>query len=112
MELNNILFPAPVSSYDADTFPGELIWIPRILYEGPPIPCLYLTCPRGSSKLLIYFHGNAEDIGLAYELMDHLRSTLLVHVIAIEYPGYGIYAGESSSNQILNDAENVFTYLT
>jgi esterase/lipase len=113
MELNSILFPAPAPSYDADTFPGELIWIPRLTkQDNPPIPCLYLTCPRGSSKVMLYFHGNAEDIGLAYELMDHLRSTLLVHILAVEYPGYGIYVGEPSANRVIDDADNIFNYLT
>uniref|UniRef100_A0A7S3IA79 Serine aminopeptidase S33 domain-containing protein n=1 Tax=Fabrea salina TaxID=342563 RepID=A0A7S3IA79_9CILI len=109
MELNSILFPAPSSSYDEDTFPGDMIWIPRA--EKVSIPCLYLTCPRGSSKVLLYFHGNAEDVGLAYELMDHLRSTLMIHVLAIEYPGYGIYTGKPSAEAITQDADYVFKYL-
>ncbi|OMJ74392.1 hypothetical protein SteCoe_26687 [Stentor coeruleus] len=112
MELNSVLFPAPTSSYDDSTFPGETIWIPRVdLSDKPSIPCLYLSCPRGSSKVLLYFHGNAEDIGLTYELMDHLRSTLMVHVIAVEYPGYGIYPGKPDANQVLRDAENIVKYL-
>lgn len=112
MELNSVLFPAPTSSYSEDTFPGEIIWVPRL--DNPsahPIPCLYLSCARGSSKVMLYFHGNAEDVGLAYELMDHLRSTLMVHVIAMEYPGYGVYQGESHADQVISDAENLFRYL-
>lgn len=113
MELNSLLFPAPEPFYDADTFPGEMIWVPRVKENTKPaIPCLYLACPRGSSKVMLYFHGNAEDVGLAYELMDHLRSTLMIHVIAIEYPGYGLYPGECSAEQIIEDADNVFQYLT
>ena len=60
---------------------------------------------------MLYFHGNAEDVGLAYELMDHLRSTLMIHVIAMEYPGYGIYSGESTATQVLADADNLVKYL-
>jgi len=41
----------------------------------------------------LYFHGNAEDIGLASELLEYVRSLLRVHVLAIEYPGYGVYDG-------------------
>ena len=107
MELNSLIFPAPRSSYSVETFPGEMLWIPGQV----PIPCLYLSCPRGSSKVLVYFHGNAEDVGLAYELMDHLRSTLMIHVLAVEYPGYGVYAGKPSAEQITKDAEVVFDYL-
>lgn len=37
------------------------------------IPCLFLPYERGSCKIMLYFHGNAEDIGAAYELLDHMR---------------------------------------
>jgi hypothetical protein len=60
----------------------------------------------------MYFHGNAEDVGLAYELLDHLRATLMVHVLAIEYPGYGVYPGSSKADRIISDAEHVFKFLT
>ena len=42
------------------------------------IPCLYLPYAQGSSKVMIYFHGNAEDVGLASELLDYIRSLLRV----------------------------------
>ena len=78
----------------------------------PAIPCLYLSSPKGSSKTIIFFHGNAEDIGLAYELLNHLRVTLQVHILGIEYPGYGIYEGECSEDRIYQDAYNIFSFLT
>lgn len=48
----------------------------------------------GSSKLLIYFHANAEDIILSHELLDYLRALLRCNVLAMEYPGYGLYKEE------------------
>ena len=33
------------------------------------IPCLYMPYDDGATKLVIYFHGNAEDIGLAFDLL-------------------------------------------
>jgi len=60
----------------------------------------------------MYFHGNAEDLGLAWELLDHLRSSLKMHVLAMEYPGYGIYPGPTSAERIMDDALSVWTYLT
>jgi len=45
----------------------------------------------GSSKVILYFHANAEDTVLAHELLDYVRSLLRVNIIAIEYPGYGLY---------------------
>lgn len=73
---------------------------------------MYLPYSQGSSKILIYFHGNAEDIGLATELLDYVRSLLRVHVLAVEYPGYGIYDGTPDAGQIQIDADYVYFYLT
>jgi len=42
------------------------------------IPCLYLPYLGGSSKILIYFHGNAEDVGLAMELLAFVKDMLKV----------------------------------
>lgn len=55
------------------------------------IPCLYQQPVYGSSKLLVYFHGNAEDLGLSVELMNVVKSELSINTLVIEYPGYGIY---------------------
>ena len=41
--------------------------------------------------MIIYFHGNAEDIGLAFDLLYMFGSEMGMHVIAVEYPGYGLY---------------------
>jgi esterase/lipase len=77
------------------------------------IPCLYLPFSSGSSKLLIYFHGNAEDIGLSYEMLDHLRSSLKINVLAVEYPGYGIYRDINgcTAEKISEDSETVMKYI-
>lgn len=77
-----------------------------------PIPCLYIPYLSGASKLIIYFHGNAEDLGLAYELLEHMKNTMKMHVLAVEYPGYGIYPGHPNSEGILEDALTVWEYLT
>ena len=65
------------------------------------IPCLYLPCSQqGSSKILVYFHANAEDVGLAYALLDSIRQTVKVNILAPEYPGYGIYNQVNANNKI------------
>jgi len=55
------------------------------------IPALYLPYQQGSSKILLYFHANAEDIVLSHELLDYMRTLLKINILAVEYPGYGIY---------------------
>jgi abhydrolase domain-containing protein 17 len=116
MELNSLIFPSPESSYDEKMYEKDLIFIPRIIdgkrSDRECIPCLFLPYSQGSSKLMIYFHGNAEDLGQAYQLLNHLRNTLKIHVLAVEFPGYGIYPGSPSAKSILEDANTVFDYLT
>jgi len=55
------------------------------------IPCLYLPHEEGGNKVCLYFHGNAEDIGLAFDLLYLFGQRMEMHVLAIEYPGYGLY---------------------
>ena len=53
----------------------------------------------GSSKVIVYFHANAEDIVLANELLDYMRVILRVNIIAVEYPGYGLYTDDFQKRQ-------------
>lgn len=108
MEINRILFPAPPCLYTTAELP-DLIWVPKS--EKFSIPCIFLNSLLGSSKVLMYFHGNAEDLKSSFELVDMFRSVLSVNVIAIEYPGYGLYKGKCKESEILADAEIVFKFL-
>ena len=52
------------------------------------IPCLLLDPGTSTDKILIYFHGNAEDIYLAYELLYYIQKYLKVkkyHFLNIFY---------------------------
>lgn len=79
------------------------------------IPCLFLkstTNFQHSSKFALFFHGNAEDINLAYEILNHIRYSLNINVIAPEYPGYGIYPGRPSQEGIFEDTLIIYDFLT
>lgn len=88
------------------------------------IPCLYLPSHTGSKKVLVYFHANAEDLGLAYPLLESIRTNARYNVLAPEYPGYGTYRettirakGEKkttiscSSEQIREDSECIYDFM-
>ena len=82
--------------------------------KRPPIPCLYLKEKTvGSSKLLIYFHGNAEDVGLSYRDLDLLKKSLKINILAMEYPGYGVYPDASgcTADKIKEDSEYVYKFI-
>lgn len=78
------------------------------------VPCLFLPCTRGNSgKLIVFFHGNAEDLGTCYSICDHLRTALHINVLSVEYPGYGVYEDPEgpSEEKILRDCELVYNFL-
>lgn len=68
---------------------------------------------HGSAKVFLYFHANAEDLGKSYRLLTFVQRFLRMHVIAVEYPGYGIYRCPegTSSQKIVEDAETVYRFL-
>ena len=77
------------------------------------IPCLYLPYDDTARKLIIYFHGNAEDIGLAFDLLYQFGNEMHMNILAVEFPGYGLYkTSQPSENQMKEDSEIIFDYLT
>jgi len=97
MDFNDFLFPAPENSFIYKKI-DDVIYIPKKTYTKAPnvldltkwrtdsaqsqgkkqdekpddyIPCIYIPFEEGSDKLLVFFHGNAEDIGWS---MDFLKS--------------------------------------
>jgi abhydrolase domain-containing protein 17 len=62
---------------------------------------------------MIYFHANAEDIGLTYETINFIGHKLSMHVLSVEYPGYGLYKTSlPDETKMKEDADNVYDYLT
>ena len=57
------------------------------------------------------FHTNAVDIGNSYDYGYKISKTLQVHVLLVEYPGYGIYKGVANEKQIYQDSLTVFDFL-
>jgi abhydrolase domain-containing protein 17 len=73
---------------------------------------LLLKYAKGSSKIFLYFHANAEDLGRAYKFLNYVNVYLRMHVMAVEYPGYGIYEGDNpNADKIINDADIVYKFL-
>jgi len=92
-----LLFPAPPPAYHVDSYPGELLCVPRSLNpqtSSPEdcVPLLLLQCPR-ACYLLLFLHSNFEDIGRCHFFCRTLRDQLKVHVLAAEYPSYGVCPG-------------------
>ena len=85
------------------------------------IPCLLLSYTNNGSgfignmftsmfdrrpnKILLYFHQNAEDVGYLYAskilsiMQSELGSKFNLKILAVEYPGYGIFTNEIRNNK-------------
>ena len=129
------LFPHPNSSYDVNSHRGELMWVPKdrsvrkrlmqaelddtyneTFSSIPPeqlqdsIPCMFL--PYHSARyILLFLHGNAEDIGRCHSFLNICRDQFQCHVLAVEYPGYGICPGSPSEPAFFSAVEAVFEFV-
>jgi len=110
--MGGVVFAAPCPEYHPLEYPGELLWIPRKerqpIYFG--IPCILLQ-HEAAPRLVVIFHANAEDLGRSYGLLRYLRAQLRLHILVVEYPGYGICSGAPSEQTLLEDAEVVMQFV-
>ncbi len=83
MNLNSIIFPAPIEdkTFELYRHKDEMIFVPKTLKNGITIhiPCLLQRRKKtDTNKFLFYFHGNAEDIFNSIQNLEMLRNILPV----------------------------------
>lgn len=86
---DGLIFPAPLSSYQDD----ESI-IKLRASDGETISAYHLPA-EDPDRLLLYSHGNGEDIGTARPFLE-LFTRAGISVLAYDYPGYGTSSGRPS----------------
>lgn len=95
MILNHLIFLPPPPSYDEHSFPGRLCWIPSKPQNHEPerfmVALFENIALQKSRDLILYFHGNSSDIGENERFTKKLSQMTETSVLAVEYPGYGIY---------------------
>ena len=77
------------------------------------LPCtFYPNHERSKTRLLLYFHGNAEDASIAGDFIRPFMSSLGAHAVVVEYPTYGDYAHcrELTEQRIYRDSERAYEY--
>jgi fermentation-respiration switch protein FrsA (DUF1100 family) len=102
---DHIIFPAPPSSYQDDE------QILKLKVRDDTSISAYFLKAKKSDRLLIYSHGNGEDIGQIHPLLkdfQHLGTSVLVY----DYPGYGTSRGQASESGTYLAIEAVFKYAT
>lgn len=101
----DLIFPEPPSSYrDTD----EIIKLKSS--DGERIAAYHLKA-ENSDKLLLYSHGNGEDIGMAYAFLQTFQRQG-ISVLAYDYPGYGTSSGKPSEDGCYAAIEAAYTYAT
>lgn len=109
--LDNLLFPVPPVSYDS--LDHRLLWlktdrgccVPALLTRkrdwSVPSDTSYSSAPR---SMMIYFHANACDIGMAAPEAEWITHHTGMEVLIPEYPGYGLLDAYRPSIRGINRA--------
>ena len=96
-------FPAP------QTYQGEVEEVWLLTEDGVKINAFYRSNPP-SKQVLLWFHGNAENIGYG---LEHLRALakIGVNILAVDYRGYGKSEGKPDEAGVYHDADAAYDYL-
>ena len=102
---NRLMFHPPAATYGWKS-PGVV----KLDTPTGPVAALWLE-NTASDKVLVYFHGNAEDLGHGYPVYVAFRDAGM-SVLCIEYPGYGPSAGAPSEKGAYASADAAHAFLT
>ncbi len=78
--------------------------------DGVKIHGWFVPYP-GSEQALLWFHGNAGNIGHRVDLLQRLHHALKLNIMIIDYRGYGQSDGEPSEAGTTNDARAAYDTL-
>lgn len=85
----------------------EDLWLTTA--DGVRINAFFLSNPA-SRQVLLWFHGNAENIGYGLGQMQAL-ARVGTNILAVDYRGYGKSEGEPSETGVYHDADAAYDYL-
>ena len=101
-------YPEGFASPKAYGLPVEEVWI--VAEDGVRLNAYFL--PNAASPMVIlWFHGNAENIGMGLGQMKAL-SKLGTNILEIDYRGYGKSKGSPDEAGVYRDGEAAYHYLT
>ncbi|EAS01719.3 alpha/beta superfamily hydrolase (macronuclear) [Tetrahymena thermophila SB210] len=123
MSVDRIIFPRPKPQYNEQSIRTkdenssiQFIDSPSVknqneIHRVPVMSMVYKIYEESCDIYILFFHGNAEDLGSSMQFLKLLRESLRANIIAVEYPGYGIYDKKVSAEQIKQDALKVYDSL-
>lgn len=103
-----LIYPAP-RFRAPDTRGATLLRLP--LTSGETVHALYYAAPVAEAPVIVYFHGNGEQLASVVSLARRLVA-LGVGVLAVEYPGYGLSRRASPNEKgLYRHAEKAIRHL-
>lgn len=100
-------YPAGFLSPEHYRLQVEEVWMTT--EDGVKVSGYFLPQPS-SPKVLLWFHGNAENIGFGLEQMEILAK-LGINILEVDYRGYGKSEGSPDEAGIYRDADAAYEYL-
>ena len=97
------MFPHQQSSYGAKTEGLKML----TAEDGTQLATRYWKAPGLEKGLILYFHGNLEDIGVTGPIADTLGK-LGYSLLAMDYRGYGLSEGSPTEENCYADAELMY----
>jgi hypothetical protein len=111
IENRSIYFPPryPEGFPPQQTYQGEVedVWLQTA--DGVRINAFYHS-NSASKQVLLWFHGNAENIGYCLDQMQAL-ATIGVNILAVDYRGYGRSEGKPGEAGVYQDADAAYDFL-
>ena len=105
--VSKVVFQPPTPSYSIDHQTYTFIASPN----GYNIPVSIVFHPR-PRFVLLYSHGNSENIQQVHRWCQVLSASLRVSVFAYDYRGYGPNRGTPTEHNVFSDAHTVYHYMT
>eukprot|EP00927_Polykrikos_kofoidii_P063045 TRINITY_DN57853_c0_g1_i1.p1 TRINITY_DN57853_c0_g1~~TRINITY_DN57853_c0_g1_i1.p1 ORF type:complete len:268 (+),score=26.61 TRINITY_DN57853_c0_g1_i1:304-1107(+) len=110
--ITSLAFPVPDKGRSANA----LLERKDLLYletdNGDSFPAVHIRRgATGTDRVILYSHGNAEDLGQRLAYLDLMAQTCASDVFAYEYCGYGLSEGEPSEENCILAIEAAYEYL-
>lgn len=104
---DKILFPFPSPS----TCSEDQVDFYLTTKSGIKVACAHRPPPKANGLVVLYSHGNGEDIGNLMPFLDFI-SKKEMGIITYDYPGYGLSQGKPSEPGCYEAIDAVYEHLT
>lgn len=103
---DRILFPFPEPpSYESDEVDFYVT-----TESGLQVACLSEHPKESNGIIILYSHGNAEDLGMVKDRLVEIASDGFT-VFSYDYPGYGLSSGSPSESSCYESIEALFSHI-